>query len=939
MNPFDAKLVFDVPDWPRVLSAAAGVLLAFELAMMLLHIWRGPYRKDPLSALGVTGAALLTAPLAAMGAYLGGPANRQAMAIMALLAGPIVTAVAAAYGLITSTIDQPFRGKALVVESLRGTAIIALATAVCFWPCGGSLAAITLCMIAWVIRGYARTTSPIRPWLKTLFLALRIAAILLLAIHLTRPALEFRSKKPIPSVVLVGIDLSSSMQRRDMPRDYTLTTMPDSGDPARRIESVRQALKHQEDAIKSLTEEGDVDVYGFPESKGGMVKRLAFLPAAGNSAGQPPPPPLDVPGADGTRTPIGDSLAEVFSQYAASSKEVSAILVISDGCNNASDILPPEKEAELMGLRGVPVFTAGVGSETVTKSMRTLNVKDLTSPDEVEAFNRLPITAVVEALGLQDKAVRVTCRFGDAEVAREDFTPASRQATRTFSFSHVPLAAGFQRLTVSAEVLGGAPVGLEGQFSANKLVHVVDRELRVLYVEGKFRPEAKYVADALKAARRFSIDRRYIIQPLGPDKTPPLSENPDDWLKYHAIIFGDVAASHFTPKQLEIVKMLVADKGKGFCMLGGDKSFGRGGWGDTPIADVLPIDVKASKDNVDGRQKIVPTPEGLLNEIMRVGADEKDVAGPWAELDVPNGANRLVKPKPGAVVLAKTANGDPLVVCQPYGAGRSLAVAFDETWRWVLSPPPKGAEAPIKDTADYQRRFWRQVALYLAAPKGNVWISTDKTQYDFRKLTIPSRRADRAEMGVESIEVTAGVEDAFGNPVLDAPREVTLSPPARAGSTQPGAPVPLQLQRAGARTQQSGHLSDQPVLRAILPPPTIPGTYTLKITADVGGKKLTAENRYEIIDRDLEAVDILANFATLRQMADVSKGKFAPLSGLPKLLEDLHKTILAANALRVRQEVTHLDLGREPAIFWPLLVLLMGLFCAEWAIRKRKGLV
>ena len=96
--------------------------------------------------------------------------------------------------------------------------------------------------------------------------------------------------------------------------------------------------------------------------------------------------------------------------------------------------------------------------------------------------------------------------------------------------------------------------------------------------------------------------------------------------------------------------------------------------------------------------------------------------------------------------------------CKSQRKGRALAIAFDSTWRWVLTP---------KDTAELQRRFWRQVALYLAAPKGHIWITTDRAAYDLRRL----KRRTRSDV----VEVTAGVEDASGLPLTEAPIEATVN--------------------------------------------------------------------------------------------------------------------------------------------------------------------
>ena len=273
----------------------------------------------------------------------------------------------------------------------------------------------------------------------------------------------------------------------------------------------------------------------------------------------------------------------------------------------------------------------------------------------------------------------------------------------------------------------------------------------------------------------------------------------------------------------------------------------------------------------------------------------QDAAIAWAQLTALNGANRLGKPKLGATILAANQQGEPMIVCQNYGSGRSLAIAFDTTWQWVLNP---------KDLAEYQRRFWRQVALYLASPRGNVWIGTDRSTYDLRRM----------QMGAEPIEVTAGVEDAFGTPAPQGLKEVTLT---LAG----GQPAPVSLQRNGD------------IFKTKLPPQSTAGLYVLNITAELAGKTLTAEHRFEVVQRDLEGMEALANFALLRQMAEASGGRFVTLSELPALLKDLRQAAKPKKRVEVSQE----DIAAN--IRWPIILTLITLICLEWAMRKRRGLV
>ena len=71
--------------------------------------------------------------------------------------------------------------------------------------------------------------------------------------------------------------------------------------------------------------------------------------------------------------------------------------------------------------------------------------------------------------------------------------------------------------------------------------------------------------------------------------------------------------------------------GAGLMMLGGHASFGAGGWADTPLADILPVQIHPS----DGQNeppngiKFVPNPKGLGSYLLQVGADKTETARIW----------------------------------------------------------------------------------------------------------------------------------------------------------------------------------------------------------------------------------------------------------------------------------------------------------------------
>ena len=107
----------------------------------------------------------------------------------------------------------------------------------------------------------------------------------------------------------------------------------------------------------------------------------------------------------------------------------------------------------------------------------------------------------------------------------------------------------------------------------------------------------------------------------------------------------------------------------------------------------------------------------------------------------------------------------------------------------------------------------------------------------------------------------------------------------------------------------------------------------MKIVADQPGTPLEAEHQFEVIQRDLEAMEPLANYSVLRRMAAASGGRFATIDKMPSLLEQLRIESEARTVTVVRHE----DIAAS--MRWYVTIVLMALLCGEWALRKRKGLV
>ena len=122
---------------------------------------------------------------------------------------------------------------------------------------------------------------------------------------------------------------------------------------------------------------------------------------------------------------------------------------------------------------------------------------------------------------------------------------------------------------------------------------VVAGRPRLLYATGDAN-ELNYLPATFKS-HNITVD---VVPPGG------IPYSLEDFQIYDGIIFSDVAAYDISDDQMKMIQVLVRDFGRGFVMIGGEKSFGPGGYFDTPIEETLPVDM-------DFRRKRI-TPSTLI---------------------------------------------------------------------------------------------------------------------------------------------------------------------------------------------------------------------------------------------------------------------------------------------------------------------------------------
>lgn len=180
-----------------------------------------------------------------------------------------------------------------------------------------------------------------------------------------------------------------------------------------------------------------------------------------------------------------------------------------------------------------------------------------------------------------------------------------------------------------------------------------------------------------------------------------LSDVAYDTLALYAGIttIGDLEKA-IAPNRLKEIKKYVTGGG-GLLYCGGWFSFqGRqavGNWYDTPVADVLPVEILPVPDDR------VESPEGVRPNILE--PTHPTVANiHWNECPPFLGYNRVGSTRNGASLIATIGDNDPFIAVWKYGEGRVMAFTSDPCPHWGMGF--------VKWR--YYSKFWSQVLRWLA---------------------------------------------------------------------------------------------------------------------------------------------------------------------------------------------------------------------------------
>ena len=331
--------------------------------------------------------------------------------------------------------------------------------------------------------------------------------------------------------------------------------------------------------------------------------------------------------------------------------------------------------------------------------------------------------------------------------------------------------------------------------------------------------------------------------------------------------------------------------GGSLVMMGGDRSFDLGEYAGTPVEEVLPVKLGVSGDPVDLTPiSPVVTQAGSRHPITRLLPDATENLALWERIAPLDGINRSKGAASGAAVLLehpslKDEQGRPLpvVAVRPVGAGRTMAIMGDGSWRWSFTEAARG-----QGNQAYLR-FWKNALRWLVGEESRVTLEG---------------AVDNVRLGTTA-RLVGRVRDVGFEPQADVP-------------------VVLAVTDATETLEFEGTTGGDGEVRFEFIPPRA-GAWRAKMQL-VGGNGPTAETVFAVTNRDPELEEVRADSGFLGALAQATEGRFVPAGERAIPLED-------ATATRKIADRTETPLWNHP-----MIPLVMALFASSsWWVRRRGG--
>lgn len=706
-----------------------------------------------------------------------------------------------------------------------------------------------LCWLAWHRSGYSKKSGGLE--------LLRFLLICFVVLTLNQP--EWLQTQPPEHRATLAVlwDKSNSMETRDV-----IDTQAISSKPMSRAETIQPLMS---ETVWNPSDTSDLNVLFEPFS----------------SLLDPPEEATD----------LNAGLEYVLESHS----DLRGVVLLSDGDWNVGN--SPVEAATRFRMRGVPVFTVGVGSTVPLPDLELVSM-DAPTYGVVNKQLRIPF-GVSNTLG-QDRDVSVTLSINKKPAVTKIIrVSAMSQAQENMIWT--PPATGDYTLTMRIARDTQELISENNEISAP--ISVREEQLKVLVIESHPRWEYRYLRNALE--RDAGVDLTCLLfHPALPEvgggrgyikRFPTAAE----LSRYDVVFLGDVGVGQkqLTTEQAQDLRKLVSAQASGLVFIPG-----RTGQHDSlmssPLAALYPVVLDAATPHGIGSSAqgvFALTQLGQRSLLTRLGETGTGNHEVWRTLPGFYWYAGIRRAKAGTEILAvhhqaTTAFGRvPLIVTKTYGAGKVLFMGTDSAWRWRQGVEDK-----------YHYRFWSQVARWMAYRRQMAQGESMRLFY----------APDRSHVD-DVLMLNANVNDRLGGPLDKGTVVVQAISPS--GKTQT---IRLQPGDADAVGLFTGSFV-----------PKEAGNYRLVASSTETGASVQTDLSVQGLNREQQGR--LARFEVLDEIAKITGGKLVPVSEIPSLSDYLA-------ALPEPAPTVHRTRIWAHPLWAGFLVLLLGLF---WVARKMSGAV
>ena len=761
---------------------------------------------------------------------------------------------------------------------------------------------------------YLRMTHPIHPRYRFLLIAMRICAASILLCCLLAPVIIEKKDITPPTHLSILVDTSMSMNLVDASMGETSIS---------RLSQVNQLLFNvQGRFLQTLRDRFEVHLYPFDTG----LHQSRVLPQDLDSETLPQFEP------NGTLTDIGTAIREAAAAW--KGQNTAGIVLITDGGHNSGQF-PLEDVTAL----DVPVYAIGVGSVEPPKDIQIQHI-DYTPIAYTNHESVIRVTVV--QTGYTGKTTRLSLREMQRKTLVDtatltfnqspNATPANATTTQVVELKLTPQVEGNFQYTVELPVLDGELTEANNQKTFS--VKVVKAKLNVFYLEGRPRWEYTYLKRALERdpnieatcaillrnkSNRFpptdSVLSRldgYYPQITPTSETPRFPETYTQLAKYDVLILGDLGDEHLTTAQQDAIVDFVEIQGKAIIFLPSRRMLSMNGLLNTELAQLLPIDIPRNGcRRHDTEFTVQLTASGMFHPMLQLVDTQQNQASTlasnnasaWRNMPALSRSFSGFRLRGGATRLMESGKGDPILILQRAGLGKSLLIAAEGLWNWDF-----GVNT-FRDTGyqDIYARFWAEVLR---------WMATD-TDDDKLHLT-----TDASSYAIgDTATVTASLySEAYRATQTDATVQFEVVPPEGA---------PFQLQIRGITETATAIITDTGNLYSAQFSLLQNGTYRIRATARTGNQTL-GEDQIDIhVHPQLAELEVpQLNEDLLKELTSGTGGAYFAMVDAESLPENVAEV----------QNPIFVDAERELWSHPLILITVIGLLGTEWFLRKRIGL-